>query len=93
MTSINFKVLGLTRLGFKTVGSALEPVIFRLLDLPGWEVGILLNQPPQMFMGDRVGLESRAGMLTTSTPHRLPDAPAQPVFICGILPGSAHLHI
>ena len=41
MTSINFKDFGFARLGFKPMGSALEPVIFGFPDLPEQEVGML----------------------------------------------------
>ena len=42
MTSINFKVIGLTRPGFKAAGSGLEPAIFGFLNLPEQEAGTLL---------------------------------------------------
>ena len=45
MTSINFKVFGLTRPGFEPAGSGLEPVIFGIPNLPKREVGALLIQP------------------------------------------------
>ena len=46
MTSINVEVIGLTRPGFKAIGSRLEPPIFRFPDLPEQEAGALLIQPP-----------------------------------------------
>ena len=70
MTSINFKVIGLTRLEIEPAGSGLEPVIFRFHDLPAWEAGVLLIRLPRLVCnnessghdiwyctGDRLGLK------------------------------------
>ena len=45
MTSIDFKVIGLTRHGVKPAGSGFEPARFRFPDLPAWEADTLLIQP------------------------------------------------
>ena len=45
MTSINIKVIGLTRTGFKAAGSRFEPTRFRFPDLPAQEASALLIQP------------------------------------------------
>ena len=48
MTSINFKVFCLTRLGFEPVGLRLEPTTFGFPDFPKGEAGALLIWPPQL---------------------------------------------
>ena len=48
VTNINFKVIGLTRLGFGNVRSRFEPMTFKVPDLPEWELDALLIQPPQL---------------------------------------------
>ena len=53
MTSINFKVIDLTRPGFKPAFSGHEPMIFGLPDLPEWEVGALVIRPPDWLAYDR----------------------------------------
>ena len=45
MTSINFKVIGLTRPEIEPAGSRLKPATFRLSNLPAWETDALLIQP------------------------------------------------
>ena len=46
MTSINFKVIGLTRTGFENAESRFEPATFGFLNHPEWEVYALLIRPP-----------------------------------------------
>ena len=48
MTHINFKVIDLTRPGFKATNVGLEPMIFGFIDLPEREVGALLIQAPRL---------------------------------------------
>ena len=48
MISIDFKVFGLTQPSFEHADSGLESVIFRFFDLPEWEAGALLIQPPRL---------------------------------------------
>ena len=48
MTSINFKMIGLTQSEIESVGSGLEPAIFGIRDLPAREAGALLIRPPRL---------------------------------------------
>ena len=52
MTSIYFKVFGLTQPGFKRTGSGLEPTIFGFPDLTEWQAGALLIRPLQLVLTD-----------------------------------------
>ena len=63
MTSINFKVFGLTRPEFESVGSGVEPAIFRFPDLPGWEAAALLIWPNRLalYRGESIYLGGLAG--------------------------------
>ena len=51
MTSINLKVIGLTREGFEPTSSRLEPVTLGFPIIPEWEVGALLIRPTRL-VGD-----------------------------------------
>ena len=55
MTSINFKGIGLTRLGFKPAGSRLEPAIFEFADLPEPEADAIFFQPPRLVLVELLG--------------------------------------
>ena len=58
MTSINFKVFGLTRPDLEPEGSRLDPVNFGFPDLPEWEAGALLIWPHQLVVLEQVCVSS-----------------------------------
>ena len=68
MTSINVKVIGLTRSEIEPAGSGLEPAIFRFPDLPAREAGALLIRPPRLVMPGFVKLQRKISNISTVQP-------------------------
>ena len=51
MTSINLKVIGLTRPEIEPAGSEVEPATFRFPNLPARDMDALLIRPPRLIGG------------------------------------------